>query len=63
MEGAEFWWRLHIGRRPQDIALLNEKGQHSLAELEQYFNADDSDFVLFTQSIMDGIGLGLIDSI
>ena len=61
--GVEFWFRLYIGRRPEDELLLKELTGKTLADFNEDFISDDSDFVFFTQSIMDGIGMGFLETL
>ena len=63
IRGAEFWFRLYIGRRPEDELLLKELTGETLADFNEDFISDDSDFVFFTQSIMDGIGMGFLETL
>jgi hypothetical protein len=62
-EGAEFWFRLYIGRSYEDEQTLNRLTGSTLADFDRYFLDDNSDFIMFVNSIFDAIGMGRIGSI
>jgi hypothetical protein len=62
-EGLEFWFRLYIGRNYEDEQKLKTLTGHSLADLDVYFLDDNSNFIKFTHSIFDAIGMGKLNTV
>jgi hypothetical protein len=62
-DGLEFWFRLYIGRNFEDEQKLKTLTGYSLADLDVYFLDDNSNFIKFTHSIFDAIGMGKLNTV